>query len=1195
MATHSNDSSSGDDEDFGPVLPGMQRHAQQYHAPPAASLDSGNTDEVPPLKRERHDEQADGASPVHPAPPPLEPLSTPASEHFIAEPVAATQGLNEDAEQKEAWKRYAQHHRLPSAALYERSFQHTSLQDTYDARAEQAKSASTSSAAVEAATVHDVCVYYDALGALIATIDAAGVVRVWRKLPRGIFFITERNRLFSSAQKAASNTTDGNPQVGSENEDALGIPRHHRTYWAHAYSTLQLLVFVCVEEVVEASDLMEGEDADAAPTLRQSSHTVRVHLRQVNPVTFTVEKRHTFLFQAPVQRVAVLQLPEAVLEGTKPSQSAPAAPAQDGATFPCALAYTRRPVFLTHQYEPHIVFFVSLPAAAASGGRGGAGMGGNGVVVCPCFPALQAAKHSGTPRSAEGGTCVMYTATRLSVANPVVQCVQQTSGMERTGTSLCVLIDAAGVMDYCTVDAATDKGSEASSSSSLSTSGLCLKVISGLATVPAASREARLWREHIRFDRRQRTGFFCLLRDAQQALKQQQSSSTTTSTAVPSPADVQLLPGALQLTPDGKYVVVWSWRLIRTAGTAVTVAPARRSRIPSTQRTYHITVECCLHILDYSTGACVGRHFEPLSRSSSPVISVEDIDFKASEWGEYICLRSRNLAMHLHVEACATASSAMARYYVMVPDVSFAGLMSGRGCSPLPNFELDAASVHVAGRQIRVYEVTVSEGASASPSSSAPCGATAASVDVRRLSHGPGELEPLVWQGNDLPWEGSNEQGGVALVPSHPTATPLYLAASADAIRRLVSQNGIHRHGNDRGEALHAMCRAPLLLLRRAVAPSQDLKNLIAASPLGAALGAEGRKQLFLESAAADSAEGLLLTTSVEAGSTSLLMYSCELPYSGLAVQRFLGSARSQVTLADAESAREHREELGAEQRQRLWTKLRQELRCERDYACGALLMATVAPLPSEGASHAAAATSITPGTSAKGPAEEVGHKEAVAPENAEQASAGAPTPTTAASHVKPGTPEAFMVDLLKGVVPQLSAAAAKPPVALVHVRGYGTVRVHLLPAVAPLACENFIRLGKRHYYDRLTFHRVIPNVIVQGGCPRGDGTGGESAFQDGAPFQDEALHLFPYFAHTREKNCCWLCMANAGPNTNGSQFFFTVPGGEAMPWLNGHHTVFGYAVEGLDVVRAISLAARDEDDKPLSPIIMERVDVLSG
>lgn len=115
-----------------------------------------------------------------------------------------------------------------------------------------------------------------------------------------------------------------------------------------------------------------------------------------------------------------------------------------------------------------------------------------------------------------------------------------------------------------------------------------------------------------------------------------------------------------------------------------------------------------------------------------------------------------------------------------------------------------------------------------------------------------------------------------------------------------------------------------------------------------------------------------------------------------------------------------------------------------------------------------------------------------------------------------------------------------------------GAIRVELAADKAPLTVANFVNLAQRGFYDGLTFHRVIPDFMIQGGCPRGTGTGGP-----GYKFEDEARNGL---GHERGV----LSMANAGPNTNGSQFFITHV---ACPWLDGKHTVFGRVVEGQDVV----------------------------
>ena len=118
-----------------------------------------------------------------------------------------------------------------------------------------------------------------------------------------------------------------------------------------------------------------------------------------------------------------------------------------------------------------------------------------------------------------------------------------------------------------------------------------------------------------------------------------------------------------------------------------------------------------------------------------------------------------------------------------------------------------------------------------------------------------------------------------------------------------------------------------------------------------------------------------------------------------------------------------------------------------------------------------------------------------------------------------------------------------------------GPIRVELAADKAPLTVANFVNLAKRGFYDGLNFHRVIADFMIQGGCPEGSGRGGP-----GYRFEDEANNGL---GHDRGV----LSMANAGPNTNGSQFFITHV---STPWLNGKHTVFGKVVDGLDVVDAV-------------------------
>lgn len=138
-----------------------------------------------------------------------------------------------------------------------------------------------------------------------------------------------------------------------------------------------------------------------------------------------------------------------------------------------------------------------------------------------------------------------------------------------------------------------------------------------------------------------------------------------------------------------------------------------------------------------------------------------------------------------------------------------------------------------------------------------------------------------------------------------------------------------------------------------------------------------------------------------------------------------------------------------------------------------------------------------------------------------------------------------------------------------------GTIVLELFPEDAPKTVANFAKLAGEGYYDGLIFHRVIPDFMVQGGCPQGTGTGGP-----GYTFEDEPN------AHDVDRGK--LAMANAGPNTNGSQFFIVTAAD--CGWLKGKHTVFGQVVEGMDIVDAISNVDRDGRDMPHEPVTMSVV-----
>ncbi|HVG68846.1 MAG TPA: peptidylprolyl isomerase [Gaiellales bacterium] len=144
----------------------------------------------------------------------------------------------------------------------------------------------------------------------------------------------------------------------------------------------------------------------------------------------------------------------------------------------------------------------------------------------------------------------------------------------------------------------------------------------------------------------------------------------------------------------------------------------------------------------------------------------------------------------------------------------------------------------------------------------------------------------------------------------------------------------------------------------------------------------------------------------------------------------------------------------------------------------------------------------------------------------------------------------------------------------------HGTIQLELFDEEAPQTVANFRKLASEGFYDGLVFHRVIGNFMIQGGCPNGTGTGGP-----GYTFDDE-FNEHPIVRGT-------LAMANAGPNTNGSQFFIVTA--EATPWLDGKHTAFGRVLDGMDVIDTIEAQPTDARDKPIDDVRMERVVVDGG
>lgn len=142
-----------------------------------------------------------------------------------------------------------------------------------------------------------------------------------------------------------------------------------------------------------------------------------------------------------------------------------------------------------------------------------------------------------------------------------------------------------------------------------------------------------------------------------------------------------------------------------------------------------------------------------------------------------------------------------------------------------------------------------------------------------------------------------------------------------------------------------------------------------------------------------------------------------------------------------------------------------------------------------------------------------------------------------------------------------------------------GDVKVSFFADKASKACENFTRLAKSGYYDGVIFHRVIKDFMIQGGDPTGTGRGGSSIW--GKPFEDEFSDELLF-----DKKGL-LAMANAGANTNGSQFFITTA---KTPWLNNHHTIFGEVTDGYDVVEKIQGVKTNAQDKPLEKVFIKAI-----
>ncbi len=198
-------------------------------------------------------------------------------------------------------------------------------------------------------------------------------------------------------------------------------------------------------------------------------------------------------------------------------------------------------------------------------------------------------------------------------------------------------------------------------------------------------------------------------------------------------------------------------------------------------------------------------------------------------------------------------------------------------------------------------------------------------------------------------------------------------------------------------------------------------------------------------------------------------------------------------------------------------------------------------------------------------------------------------------------------VDYKANAEKQVAMPEKGETIAILHIKNYGDIKVKFFKDIAPKAVENFIQHSKDGYYNGLTFHRVINDFMIQGGDPTGTGAGGESIWKE--EFEDEfSPELAPYRGA--------LCMANAGANTNGSQFFieqagydedtgkmlvqYGYPEGlvEAYKTYGGSmhlfyaHTVFGQVIEGMDIVDKIASTQTDENDKPVEDVVIESIEI---
>jgi len=187
--------------------------------------------------------------------------------------------------------------------------------------------------------------------------------------------------------------------------------------------------------------------------------------------------------------------------------------------------------------------------------------------------------------------------------------------------------------------------------------------------------------------------------------------------------------------------------------------------------------------------------------------------------------------------------------------------------------------------------------------------------------------------------------------------------------------------------------------------------------------------------------------------------------------------------------------------------------------------------------------------------------------------------------------------------IPNLPGKAYTPPNEAILKTSKGDIVIQFYPENAPKTVDNFIKLSQKGFYNNLTFHRVIKDFVIQGGDPKGDGTGGPGyTFEDeinpaSLELSDQEIqslkeqgYTFNYDLESKKMVEGSVAMANSGPNTNGSQFFIVTE--KAQPTLDGKYTVFGQVIKGMDAVKAIAAVEVDDKDKPKEPVYITSIEL---